>query len=63
MAENKTKATNASVDDYISSRASEEQREDCKALMSIFSRITKQRPKMWGPSMVGYGGSAAHANR
>jgi hypothetical protein len=55
MAENKTKATNASIEDYIASRANEEQRADCKALMSIFSRITRQRPKMWGPSIVGYG--------
>jgi len=55
MAENKTKATDASVEDYIASRASEEQRADCKALMSILSRITRQRPKMWGPSIVGYG--------
>jgi uncharacterized protein DUF1801 len=55
MAENKSKATNASVQDYIASRASEEQRMDCKALMSILSRITRHRPKMWGPSIVGYG--------
>jgi Domain of unknown function (DU1801) len=55
MAENKTKPTDASVEDYIASRANEEQRADCKALMSIFKRITKQQPKMWGPSMVGYG--------
>jgi hypothetical protein len=31
MAENKTKATDASVEDYIASRANEEQRVDCKA--------------------------------
>ena len=55
MAENKTKPTDASVEDYIASRANEEQRADYKALMSIFKRITKQQPKMWGPSMVGYG--------
>jgi len=55
VAENKTKATEASVDDYIASRANEEQRVDCKALMSILKRVTKQRPKMWGPSIVGYG--------
>jgi hypothetical protein len=55
MAENKTKATDASVEDYIASRANEEQRADCKALMSIFKRVTRQPPKMWGPSMVGYG--------
>jgi hypothetical protein len=55
MAENKTKPTDASVEDYIASRANEEQRPDCKALMSIFKRITKQQPKMWSPSIVGYG--------
>jgi hypothetical protein len=55
MAENKTKPTDASVEDYIASRANEEQRVDCKALMSIFRRVTKQPPRMWGPSIVGYG--------
>ena len=55
MADNKTKPTEASVEDYIASRANEEQRADCKALMSIFRRVTRQRPKMWGPSIVGYG--------
>jgi hypothetical protein len=55
MAENKTKATDASVEDYIASRANEEQRVDCKALMSILKRVTRQPPKMWGPSIVGYG--------
>src|SRR5262245_21278929 len=55
MAENKTKPTDASVEGYIASRANEEQRVDCKTLMSIFKRITKQQPKMWGPSIVGYG--------
>jgi Domain of unknown function (DU1801) len=53
--QNKTKPTGASVEDYIASRANEEQRADCKALMSILKRITKQQPKMWGPSIVGYG--------
>ena len=55
MAELKTKATDASVEDYIDSRASAEQRADCRKLMSIFRRVTKQPPKMWGPSIVGYG--------
>ncbi len=55
MPENKTRATDASVEDYIASRANEEQRVDCKALMSILKRVTKQGPKMWGPSIVGYG--------
>lgn len=55
MADLKTKVTDASVDAYIASRANEQQSADCKALMSMFKKITKQRPKMWGPSIVGYG--------
>lgn len=55
MTENKTKPTDASVEDYIASRASEQQRADCKELMVLLSSITRQPPKMWGPSIVGYG--------
>ena len=55
MAENKTKPTDASVEGYIASRASEQQRVDCKELMALFKKITRQQPRMWGPSMVGYG--------
>ena len=55
MAENKTTPTKASVERYIASRANEEQRADCKALMAILRRVTRQPPKMWGPSIVGYG--------
>ena len=55
MAGNKTKPTAASIDDYLSSRAEDQQRADCKALMALLKKITKQTPKMWGPSIVGYG--------
>ena len=55
MAENKTKPTDASVDDYIASRANAQQRTDCRDLMVMFKEITRHSPRMWGPSMVGYG--------
>jgi hypothetical protein len=55
MAENKTKASDASVEAYIEARASEEQRTDCDLLMAMLERVTEQKPKMWGPSIVGYG--------
>jgi len=55
MAETKTKPTDASIDDYLASRASPEQAADCRAIMAICKRVTKQEPKMWGPSIVGYG--------
>lgn len=55
MTINKTKPTGASVKDYIASRADERQRADVRELMALLKSITKQSPKMWGPSMVGYG--------
>ena len=55
MAATKTRPTGASVDAYLASRASPEQLKDCKAIMAICKRVTKQQPKMWGPSIVGYG--------
>jgi hypothetical protein len=55
MPENKTKPTNASVEGYIASRANEQQQADCKQLMTLLKKITKERATMWGPSIVGYG--------
>lgn len=55
MAKNKTKPTGASVKDYVASRANEQQRADVRELMALLKSITKYPPKMWGPSMVGYG--------
>ena len=55
MAENKTKPTGASVDDYLASRGNEEQQADCRKLMAILKRLTKKQPHMWGPTIVGYG--------
>lgn len=55
MAENKTKPTDASIEDYIASRANEQQSSDCQELMLLLEKITREQPKMWGPSIVGYG--------
>ena len=55
MAENKTKPTHANVEDYIASRANAQQRADCRELMALFKKVTRRSPRMWGPSIVGYG--------
>ena len=55
MAENKTKATGVSVSGYIAARANEQQHADCRKLMALLKQVTGQQPKMWGPSIVGYG--------
>lgn len=56
MAENKSRFNDASVDAYIASRASAQQEADCRQLMAMFAKITRQKtPRMWGPSIVGFG--------
>ncbi|WP_417704237.1 DUF1801 domain-containing protein [Rheinheimera aquimaris] len=55
MAELKTKATDASIEEYVESRANEEQKADCENLMVLLKRVTKEMPQMWGASIVGYG--------
>lgn len=55
MAANKTKPTRASIDAYIASRANAQQAKDCTALMAMLKKLTRQPPKMWGPSIVGFG--------
>jgi len=55
MAENKTKFTDASVEDYIAAKGSEEQRADCRELIALLEKATRQPPRMWGPSIVGFG--------
>ncbi len=55
MAENKTKPTDASVEDYIAARGSEQQRADCRELIALLEKTTQQPPRMWGPSIVGFG--------
>lgn len=55
MAENKTTETNASVDKFINSVKDESIREDCIAIIKMMKSITKEDPKLWGTSMVGFG--------
>jgi hypothetical protein len=55
MAENKTKQTKASVDKFISAIKDENIRKDCYTIIKIMKSITKEEPKMWGPSIIGFG--------
>jgi hypothetical protein len=55
VAEAKTRPSGSSVEEYLASRASAEQLADCKALIALLGRVTGQPPKMWGPSIVGFG--------
>jgi hypothetical protein len=53
--EAKTKATTASVSEYLDSIPSEERRSDCKAIAKMMQKATGERPQMWGLSIVGFG--------
>ncbi len=55
MPEAKTKATSDSVAAYLSGIESEDRRKDCEAIASLMSKVTKQKPVMWGSSIVGFG--------
>ena len=55
MAATKTKFTGASVDEYLAERGNEQQRADCRELIVLMQKITRQPPRMWGPSIVGFG--------
>jgi hypothetical protein len=55
MAELKTKVTKASVKDFINGIADEQRRKDCHAVAAMMEKATGAKPKMWGPSIVGFG--------
>ena len=54
MAENKTRATKASVAGFLAKIGDETRRRDCETLIRLMKKATKQDPVMWG-SMVGFG--------
>jgi hypothetical protein len=56
MAEIKTKQTDASVSEFINSFADTEQkRADSFELLKLMQDFTGFEPKMWGPSIIGFG--------
>jgi hypothetical protein len=55
MAKLKTTATEVGIDAFIAGLPDERQREEARALDAIYRRVTGREPKMWGPSIVGYG--------
>ena len=51
----KTKPTEVSAESHIAAIANEEQRNDAQALVALMRKVTRQEPRMWGPSIVGFG--------
>ena len=55
MADNKTKQTNSSVAAFIDAITDEGRRADAKALVKLMQKAAGEKPKMWGPSIIGFG--------
>lgn len=55
LAEIKTKENSASVTAFIDGIADEQKRKDSHAVLKMMEKATKQKPKMWGSSMIGFG--------
>lgn len=53
-ANNKTTVTDANVEEFIDS-LEPRRANDGRWLLRVFSEVTGEQPRMWGPSMVGYG--------
>lgn len=55
MPEIKTKETEVNPVDFIKSFAIGQKQEDAFTLLEMMKKITKEEPKMWGPSIIGFG--------
>lgn len=55
MAELKTKQNDASVEEFLNKIENESKKKDAYALLEMFEKLSKEKPKMWGGSIIGYG--------
>lgn len=55
MAEIKTKATDASVEEFLKRVEPQQKQDDAFKLLELFKTVTGEKPVMWGTSMVGFG--------
>jgi len=54
MSENKTRPTRVSVAEFLKKKTGKHL-DDSRQLVKMFRAITGQPPKMWGPTIVGFG--------
>ncbi|PVA06184.1 DUF1801 domain-containing protein [Thalassorhabdomicrobium marinisediminis] len=55
MADNKTKPTDVDVQAFLQAVEHPVRRADALTLDAMFRRVTGWQPRMWGPTMIGYG--------
>lgn len=54
-AKNKTQITEVDPKQFIATVEPEKKKQDAETLLSFFKRVTGLKPKMWGPSIIGFG--------
>ncbi|MGR3466822.1 MAG: DUF1801 domain-containing protein [Shimia sp.] len=55
MSENKTKRTSIAPADFIAAVEHPTRRADAETLDAMFREVTGWAPRMWGPTIIGYG--------
>jgi len=55
MAKAKTKPTEQSVETFLDAVSGEKVRDDCRAIIQLMEKVTGEKPRMWGPGIVGFG--------
>jgi len=50
-----TKVNDASVEDFLNFIVDDQKRKDCFEISKMMEKANKQKPKMWGPAIVGFG--------
>lgn len=55
MADNKTKKTRADVIKFMDSIENSKKREDSVRILNLMKEISGEEPRMWGPSIIGFG--------
>ncbi|RYG93114.1 DUF1801 domain-containing protein [Loktanella sp. IMCC34160] len=55
MAQNKTQVTATDPADFIAAVDHPQRRDDAQVLDALFRHVTGFQPRMWGPSIIGYG--------
>jgi hypothetical protein len=55
MAELKTKANEANVQEFLETISDDKRRKDCLEVMKLLAKITKAEAKMWGANIIGFG--------
>ena len=54
-AENKTRATAVSVEDFVDRVEPDQRQADARIVIDLMARITGETATMWGPSIIGFG--------